>query len=97
MNTHLTTHGDGVKDVCFKVEDATAIFDYAVKNGARPIHGPIEHSDENGKVIISSIKTYGDTTHTFLQNINYNGVFLPGYKPHASKEFFNDICAPVKF
>ncbi len=68
-----------------------------MKHGGKSVHGPMELSDENGKVIISSIKTYGDTTHTFLQNVNYTGVFLPGYKPHASKEFFNNICAPVKF
>lgn len=41
MNDHLKTHGDGVKDVCFKVEDATAIYDYALKHGGKSVHGPI--------------------------------------------------------
>jgi len=33
MNAHLITHGDGVKDVALEVENAHAIYDYAVKNG----------------------------------------------------------------
>ena len=27
MNTHLITHGDGVKDIAFTVENARAIYD----------------------------------------------------------------------
>ena len=47
MNTHLITHGDGVKDVAFTVEDARAIYEvskvliqYAIKNGGVPVAEP---------------------------------------------------------
>lgn len=40
MNIHLVAHGDGVKDVAFEVENAHAIFEYAVKNGGIPITEP---------------------------------------------------------
>lgn len=40
MNSHLITHGDGVKDVALEVENAHAIFEYAVKNGGVPVAEP---------------------------------------------------------
>ena len=35
-------------------------------------------------MVIASIRTYGDTIHTFVERKNYKGPFLPGYKPHRS-------------
>ncbi len=46
---------------------------------------PTELKDEHGTVILSTVKTYGDTTHTFVERKNYKGLFLPGYVPHHSK------------
>jgi 4-hydroxyphenylpyruvate dioxygenase len=66
MNRHLIEHGDGVRDIAFTVENSRAIYDYSIKNGAVSVHPPTELSDENGTVVISSIKTYGDTIHTFV-------------------------------
>lgn len=40
MNHHLVKHGDGIRDVAFKVENSQAIYDYAVKNGAVPVFPP---------------------------------------------------------
>jgi 4-hydroxyphenylpyruvate dioxygenase len=41
---------------------------------------PKEMTDENGTVIMATVRTYGDTNHTFVQRVNYKGPFLPGYK-----------------
>jgi 4-hydroxyphenylpyruvate dioxygenase len=38
-------------------------------------------SDANGRVELSSIATYGDTVHTFVNRGDYAGVYLPGYEP----------------
>jgi len=97
MNDHLNKHGDGVKDITFKVENSKAVYEHAVANGAIPVSPPSELSDEDGTVIVSTVKTYADTTHTFLQNINYKGIFLPGFKAHTLKEAFNDYLPPIKF
>jgi 4-hydroxyphenylpyruvate dioxygenase len=51
----------------------------AVDNGAKSIRDPYEESDENGKVVIASVATYGDTIHTFIERKNYKGPFLPNY------------------
>ena len=40
MNRHLVKHGDGVRDIAFTVEDARAIYDFAVKGGAVSIFAP---------------------------------------------------------
>lgn len=103
MNAHLITHGDGVKDVALEVENAHAIYEvklsiiqYAIKNGGVSVAEPHEISDEHGKVIISQVKTYGDTIHSFIQRNGYKGTFLPGFKPHHLKNPLNNILAPVK-
>ncbi len=59
MNRHLVKHGDGVRDIAFTVEDSKAIYDFAMKNGAVSVFAPRELKDENGSVIISSVRTYG--------------------------------------
>jgi 4-hydroxyphenylpyruvate dioxygenase len=85
MNNHLTKHGDGAKDISFTVEDCRAIYARAIKGGAVSVYGPTELKDEHGTVVLSSIKTYGDTTHTFIERKNYKGLFLPGYTVHPNK------------
>jgi len=55
------------------------------------VHKPEEMEDEHGKVITASVKTYGDTIHTFVQRVDYKGPFLPGFVPHHLKEPINDI------
>ena len=97
MNKHFIQHGDGVKDVAFEVENATAVYENAIKNGAASVRPPTRLEDESGYVIISSVKTYGDTTHTFVERTNYKGLFLPGFKPHYHKEALNDILNPIRF
>lgn len=85
MNDHLIKHGDGVRDVAFSVEDSRAIYETSMSNGAESVLAPVKIEDENGYVWICSIKTYGETTHTFVERTNYNGIFLPGFKKHAFK------------
>jgi 4-hydroxyphenylpyruvate dioxygenase len=52
--------------------------------------------DENGSVIIASIATYGDTVHSFVQRVDFKGLFLPGFKAHHLKEKFNSVMPPVE-
>ncbi|XP_075161508.1 4-hydroxyphenylpyruvate dioxygenase [Haematobia irritans] len=77
---HLMRHGDGVKDVAFEVEDIEAIFNLAKQRGAEVVNELWEESDQFGTVKFATIKTYGDTTHTFVDRTKYKGVFLPGFQ-----------------
>lgn len=91
----LNQHGDGVKDVAFHVDDAAGIYQKAVSRGAKSVKAPETLKDENGSVIVASVQTYGDTIHTFVQRIDYQGPFLPGFKAHHLKEKFNKVMSPV--
>lgn len=72
-------HGDGVKDVSFHVEDCKAIYEKAIARGAKSVKEPEELTDENGTVIFASIMTFGDTVHSLIEYVDYNGPFLPGF------------------
>lgn len=77
---HVEKHGDGVKALCLSVDDARKSYNETVKlRGARAIGEPQTLTDANGEVIISTIQTYGDTVHRFVERKNYKGAFLPGY------------------
>jgi 4-hydroxyphenylpyruvate dioxygenase len=78
---HVRTHGDGVKDICFLVDDAEAAFRAAVARGAVPEREPQVDTDELGSVHHAAIRTYGETVHTFLDRSTYTGLFAPGFGP----------------
>ena len=78
---HVHRHGDGVRDVALWVDDAKQAWKETTKRGARSVHEPYELKDDYGSVKLAAIATYGDTIHTFVDRSNYNGPFLPGYRP----------------
>ncbi|KAF0975200.1 hypothetical protein FDP41_005953 [Naegleria fowleri] len=81
MTAHQAEHGDGVRDIAFTVDNAEAIYKAAVENGAISVREPQTLTDpELGSVKIASVKTYGDTIHTFVERSNFKGKFLPGFK-----------------
>mgnify|MGYP001806542389 FL=1 len=82
---HIKRHGDGVKVLALWVDDAAQSFIETVKRGAIPHEEPKVNKDEFGEVVTASIKTYGETIHTFVERKNYRGVFLPGFKPRKSE------------
>ncbi|XP_037933919.1 4-hydroxyphenylpyruvate dioxygenase [Teleopsis dalmanni] len=77
---HLMKHGDGVKDVAFEVDDLDVIFKIAKERGAEVLREIWQEEDEFGVARFATIKTYGDTTHTFVDRSKYRGEFLPGFK-----------------
>ena len=81
ISDHIKKHGDGVKVLALWVDDATRSFEETTARGGKPVMEPTKFEDENGEVIISAIKTYGDTIHKFIERKNYNGTFLPGFQP----------------
>lgn len=81
---HIYKHGDGVKHLALMVDDAADAWFQTTSRGAVSEIDPIQLSDENGQVVMSGIKTYGDTVHLFIERKNYKGVFLPGYRTWVS-------------
>jgi 4-hydroxyphenylpyruvate dioxygenase len=77
----LIRHGDGVQDIALEVDDVQAAFAGATSRGAVGVTPPTLLEDEHGVYEYATIRTYGDTTHTFMNRDRYRGVFAPGYKP----------------
>ena len=76
----LKKHGDGVRDVAFKVECDQTAHDSCVSRGAESVHASKSWKDDNGVYRKSAIKTYGDTIHSFVETKDYHGLWAPGYK-----------------
>lgn len=88
-------HGDGARDVAFSVDDTKGIYEKAISRGAKSVLEPTELKDDNGTCIIATIQTYGDTVHTFVQNVDYEGPFLPTYQACNKKDPLNKLTPPV--
>ncbi|MBI1305128.1 MAG: 4-hydroxyphenylpyruvate dioxygenase [Bacteroidetes bacterium] len=92
---HITKHGDGVKVIALWVEDATKAWEETTSRGAKSYFEPYSQTDDKGEVVRSSIHTYGDTVHIFVERKNYNGVFLPGFVKWESD--FNPPSCGLKY
>jgi 4-hydroxyphenylpyruvate dioxygenase len=88
---HVKKHGDGVKVLALWVDDAAKSFFETTSRGAEAAAAPATLKDALGEVVTASIKTYGETIHTFVERKNYAGAFLPGYKAVKSTLVPNPI------
>lgn len=84
---HIHKHGDGVKSLSLRVPDATKAWEETTKRGAKSYMEPQRLKDEHGEVVMSGIHTYGDTVHLFIERKNYQGTFMPGYRPWNNPHF----------
>jgi 4-hydroxyphenylpyruvate dioxygenase len=88
---HVARHGDAVRVIALWVDDARSAWHETTRRGATSIAEPEVLSDEHGEVVLSSIRTYGDTIHTFVERGAYSGPFLPGFRPIES----DPVARPV--
>ena len=81
---HINKHGDGVKILALKVDDAKNAWNETTKRGGKSYLEPVTLKDEFGEVIMSGIHIYGETVHLFIERKNYRGTFMPGYRKWES-------------
>jgi 4-hydroxyphenylpyruvate dioxygenase len=91
IGRHVAEHGDGVIDVAIRVPDATRAYELAVERGAVGVQAPIVTADENGRIVVSAVRTYGETQHSFIERADYRGVFLPGFVEHPAIGIAPDV------
>jgi len=77
---HVSKHGDGVKMLALKVDDATSAWEETTKRGGKSYLEPKSMKDEHGQLVMSGIHTYGETIHLFIERKDYDGPFMPGYR-----------------
>jgi 4-hydroxyphenylpyruvate dioxygenase len=90
VGRHVAAHGDGVKVIALGVPDAAHAYAEAVARGAEGVREPHELSDEHGTVKLATIKTYGETLHTFVERGDYDGPFMPGYAERSLEPALGD-------
>jgi 4-hydroxyphenylpyruvate dioxygenase len=78
---HVAIHGDGVKDIAFRVEDAARAFDEVTSRGAYPILEPTVYEEGDNQIIKATVAAFGDTVHTFVQRKPHDSKFFPYYHP----------------
>ncbi|WP_121356481.1 4-hydroxyphenylpyruvate dioxygenase [Flavisolibacter nicotianae] len=84
---HVFKHGDGVKVLALRVDDAISAWKETTARGGRSYQEPQRLTDESGEVVLSGIHTYGDTVHLFVERKNYSGAFMPGFRPWNNPHF----------
>ncbi|HVW58416.1 MAG TPA: 4-hydroxyphenylpyruvate dioxygenase, partial [Puia sp.] len=77
---HVQLHGDGVKALALRVDDAAGAWNETTARGGKSCMEPVTLADKWGEVVLSGIHTYGDTIHLFVERNNYKGPFMPGFK-----------------
>ena len=64
---HIAKHGDGVKAIALKVEDATSAWEETTTRGGKSFLEPRTLTDGDGQLVISGIHTYGENVHLASQ------------------------------
>ncbi len=81
---HVHLHGDGVKVLALRVDDATDAWKATTTRGGKSYLEPTTLFDKWGEVSLSGIHTYGETVHLFIERKNYRGAFMPGFREWKS-------------
>ncbi|NET56635.1 MAG: 4-hydroxyphenylpyruvate dioxygenase [Symploca sp. SIO2E6] len=79
FNAHFARHGDAVRDIAFRVTECKSTYERAIAAGAVSVHPPQEQVDTHGRIVIATIKTVGDTNHTFVERSGDGTTFLPDF------------------
>lgn len=87
MADHIYRHGDGVKILALKVNDARDAWEKTTERGGKSYMEPTILSDDFGQVVLSGIHTYGEMVHLFVERHQYRGPFMPGYKLWKTPDF----------
>src|SRR5687768_8603141 len=69
---HVRFHGDGVRDIAFAVDDVESAWRETTARGAESVLAPTEiDAGEDGVIRRASVRTYGDTIHSFIDRSDY--------------------------
>uniref|UniRef100_A0A914EEW0 4-hydroxyphenylpyruvate dioxygenase n=1 Tax=Acrobeloides nanus TaxID=290746 RepID=A0A914EEW0_9BILA len=90
----IICHGDFIKDIAFMVDDIECVVERISKLGARILSSIQKISDEKGSILSAKVESCcGRLVHTLIQNIDYTGIFIPGYKPTENFKFANSLLS----
>ena len=76
---HVLRHGDGIRHLAWRVDDAEDAAHRAAAKGAEVVAEPVSVDGEAGTVTTSAISTYGETRHLFVDRTDWHGGWGPGF------------------
>ena len=76
---HVLKHGDGIRHLAWRVNDAYEAAATAAAKGAPVVAEPVRVNGDAGTVTTAAIATYGETRHLFVDRSDWHGVWAPGF------------------
>jgi 4-hydroxyphenylpyruvate dioxygenase len=79
VSRHVLEHGDGIRHLAWRVDDAYAAASSAAAKGATVVAEPTSVNGDAGSVTTAAIATYGETRHLFVDRSDWQGGWGPGF------------------
>ena len=79
VSQHVLRHGDGVRNLAWRVSDCSEAVEAAAARGAEVVAEPVGVDGDGGTVTTSAIATYGETRHVFVDRSGWNGGWGPQF------------------
>jgi 4-hydroxyphenylpyruvate dioxygenase len=79
VGEHVLLHGDGIRNLAWRVTDPSAAAAAAAAKGATVVAEPTSVNGDAGSVTTAAISTYGQTRHLFVDRSQWHGVWGPGF------------------
>src|SRR5579863_10092155 len=76
---HVLRHGDGIRHLAWRVDDAVAATATAAAKGATVVAEPTSVNGDAGSVTTAAIATYGETRHLFVDRSDWHDGWGPGF------------------
>jgi 4-hydroxyphenylpyruvate dioxygenase len=89
---HVRVHGDGVRDVALRVDDAGEAMEAACALGAEAVHEVSSHGTVDGTIETGAVAACGDTIHSLVSRAG-EAAALPGFRPTRRPARTNSIVA----
>ncbi|CAK5037007.1 unnamed protein product [Meloidogyne enterolobii] len=97
IGAEVAIHGDFVKDISYSVDNLDFILECLSNNNYQILQPKTFCNDSDGSLWIARIAgSGGSIVHTLIQNTDYNGPFLPGFKILQNFDFCSKL-SPIKF
>jgi 4-hydroxyphenylpyruvate dioxygenase len=79
VSRHVLRHGDGIRQLAWRVDDAFAVAASAAANGATVVAEPASVKGDAGSVTTAAIAGYGETRHLFVDRSEWHGGWGPAF------------------
>jgi len=76
---HVLLHGDGIRHLAWRVDDAYEAASTAAAKGATVVAEPASVNGDAGTVTTAAIATYGETRHMFVDRSDWHDGWGPGF------------------